>query len=182
MSHHCAHGGGRLGRRRGSVAVAVGLALAPLWVAALPEDADQPIRWRADQAEGDMAGRTILTGAVSMEQGTLRVDAERMVIEYRGDKVARVVAQGDPAHYRQTLRQDGGPVRADAMEIIYHAAEERIELIGDARLTQHRHEFQGEVIHYDVRAGRIDAADEENGVRMVWAPAGKGGGAPAERP
>ena len=152
-------------------------ALAPLGAAALPEDADQPIRWRADQAEGEMAGHTILTGAVRMEQGTLRVDAERMVIEYQGDKVARVVAEGDLAHYQQTLRAGAEPVRADALKIIYHAAEERIELIGRARLTQQRHEFQGEVIHYDFRAGKVDAAGEEHGVRMVWAPAEEEGAA-----
>ena len=164
--------GALLPRRRGLGRAVVGFATASLALAAaaLPEDADQPIHWRADQAEGDMAGRTILTGAVRMEQGTLQVDADRMVIEYEGDAVVRVVAEGKPAHYRQTLRADGGPVEADAAKIIYHASEERIELIGEARLTQARHEFRGEVIQYNFRAGIIDAVDERDGVRMVWAP------------
>ena len=159
-------------RRRGPWCAVVGsaAALLSLAAAALPEDADQPIHWRADQAAGDMAGRTILTGAVHMEQGTLRVVADRMVIEYEGDAVVRVVAEGEPARYRQMLRQDGEPVEADAAQIIYHAKEERIELSGSARLTQARHEFRGEVIHYDFRAGIIDAVDERDGVRMVWAP------------
>lgn len=145
-------------------------ALLTLATAALPEDADQPIHWRADQAEGDMAGRTILTGAVHMEQGTLRVDANRMVIEYERDAVVRVVAEGDPAHYRQTLRQDCESVEAEAARIIYQANEERIELSGRARLTQARHEFRGEMIHYDFRAGIINAVAEGDGVRMTWAP------------
>ena len=138
--------------------------------AALPEDAEQPIRWRADQAEGDMAGRTVLTGAVRMDQGTLRVEAERMAIEYEQDKVVRIVAEGDPAHYQQLRQRGAEPVRAQARTIIYHAAEARVELIGQARLTQKGNEFRGQKIRYDQAAGAIAAEDEENGVQMVWRP------------
>ena len=143
---------------------------AGLPAAALPEDAEQPIRWRADQAEGDMAARTVLTGAVRMDQGTLRVEAERMVIEYEQDKVVRIVAEGDPAHYRQLRQRDAEPVRAQARTIIYHAAEARVELIGQARLTQQGNEFRGQRISYDQTAGAIEAEDDENGVQMVWRP------------
>ena len=139
-------------------------------------DAEQPIHWRADHAEGDAAGRTILTGNVRMEQGTLRVEADRMVIEYDGDRVVRVTAEGDLARYRQRPRPDAEPVEADAERIVYHAVEERVELLGRAYLAQGPNEFRGEVIHYDVRAGRIDAAGDGDGsVEMIWQPERDGG-------
>lgn len=134
-------------------------------------DTQQPIHWRADHAEGDATGRTILTGDVRMEQGTLRVEADRMVIEYDGDRVVRITAEGDLARYRQQPRPDAEPVAADAERIVYHAVEERVELLGRAYLAQEPNEFRGEVIHYDVRAGRIDAAgDGEGSVQMIWQP------------
>ena len=55
-------------------------------------DAEQPIHWRADHAEGDATGRTILTGNVRMEQGTLRVEADRMVVKRKGESSLKVVA------------------------------------------------------------------------------------------
>ena len=135
------------------------------------DDAAQPIHWRADHAEGDATGRTILTGDVRMEQGTLRVEADRMVIEYDGDRVVRITAEGDLARYRQRPRPDAAPVEADAERIVYHAAEERVELLGRAYLAQEPNEFRGEVIHYDVRAGRIDAeGDGDGSVEMIWQP------------
>lgn len=134
-------------------------------------DAGQPIHWRADHAEGDATGRTILTGDVRMEQGTLRVEADRMVIEYDGDRVVRITAEGDLARYRQQPRPDAEPVAADAERIVYHAVEERVELLGRAYLAQEPNEFRGEIIHYDVREGRIDAAgDGEGSVEMIWQP------------
>ncbi|MDE0350676.1 MAG: lipopolysaccharide transport periplasmic protein LptA [Gammaproteobacteria bacterium] len=134
-------------------------------------DAEQPIHWRADHAEGDATGRTILTGDVQMEQGTLRVEADRMVIEYEGDRVVRITAEGDLARYRQRPRPDAAPVEADAERIVYHAVEERVELLGRAYLAQEPNEFRGQVIHYDVQAGRIDAAGDGDGsVEMIWQP------------
>ena len=134
-------------------------------------DAEQPIHWRADHAEGDAAGRTILTGAVRMDRGGLRVEADRMVIEYDAGRVVRVEAEGDLARYRQQPEPDAEPIRADAERIVYDAVEERVELIGRAYLAQQPNEFRGEVIHYDVREGRIDAeGDGAGSVEMIWQP------------
>ena len=150
--------------------VLLGVAAAAAQAPAL-DDAEQPIHWRADHAEVDAAGRTILTGDVRMEQGTLRVEADRMVIEYDGDRVVHVAAEGDLARYRQRPWPDAAPVEADAERIVYHAAEERVELLGRAYLAQEPNEIRGEVIHYDVRAGRIDAAGDGDGrVEMIWQP------------
>lgn len=157
-------------RRSAAGALAVLALLAGPSAPALPEDAEEPIRWRADQAEGDMVGRTVLTGAVHMDQGTLRVEAERMVIEYEQGKVVRIVAEGDPARYRQLRRRNAEPVRAQARTIVYHAAKARIELIGQAQLAQESNEFRGRKILYDQTDGAIEAKDDEDGVQMIWRP------------
>jgi lipopolysaccharide export system protein LptA len=141
---------------------------------ALPGDADQPIHLFMDNAEGDMTGQTILTGSVSMDQGTLRVEAERMIIDREDDKVLRVTAEGterNRAYYHQQLKPDAELVKAKALKIIYHIANERIELIGSAYLTQEQNEFRGEMINYDIRRGKVVATShEKRRVEMILHP------------
>lgn len=139
---------------------------------ALPEDADAPIHIRGDNAEFDQArGLLIYTGDVRIDQGTLRVTADRMVVEYRDDKVVKITAKGAPASYQQQLERGDGLVNADAGTIVYHTAAERVELIGDAFLTQEGNEFQGSVINYDISRGQVDAESKGDGpVRMILQP------------
>ena len=165
--------------RRGhaaSVAAGIGAALAvaaavPVW--ALPEDAEQPIHIRAESAEIERReGRILYLGSVRVEQGSLRVNAERMIVDYDEGKVVRITATGAPAHYSQALEADAGQVEADASTIVYHTQESRIDLKGDAHLTQHGNSLTGDLIRYDILAGRVDAGAPDQGpVRTTLMPA-----------
>lgn len=142
----------------------------PVW--ALPEDADQPIHVRADSAELDeVNGLAIYRGAVQMDQGTLRVTAEVMTIHLEEQKVVKITAEGELAHYEQQLKADEGVVYADAQTIVYHTQRERVELIGQAYLNQNDNEFRGPIIEYDMRAGKVDAKANEGHVEMILTPA-----------
>lgn len=138
----------------------------------MPEDADQPIHIRADAAELDEAtGIATYRGSVQMDQGTMRVTADTLKIELRDQKVVKITAVGDLAHYQQQLKADEGIVNADAETIIYHTQTERVELIGQAYLTQKDNEFRGPLIEYNIRAGKVDANAEGGRVEMILAPA-----------
>jgi lipopolysaccharide export system protein LptA len=148
------------------------LALAPA-VSALPEDADKPINIRADSVEYDQTGnRIIYRGSVQVDQGTLRVTAETMVIDLQdGKKVLRITAEDTPARYQQQIEVDEEPVRAEALTIIYHTQDERVDLRGAANLEQEGSTLTGDLIVYDIVAGRVDAnATEETPVTMVLQP------------
>jgi len=150
------------------------LAAAPA-ARALPQDADQPIHIRADAAEMDQGNDQIVyRGAVRVDQGTLRVDADRITIEYEDQKVVRIVAEGSPASYRQELENPAGEVIAEATTIVYLTREERLELQGTASLSQQGNEISGETILYDIVAGKVEAVSGEGGsVRMVLQPASR---------
>lgn len=140
---------------------------------ALPEDADQPINIRADSVEYDQTGnRIIYRGSVQVDQGTLRVTAEVMTIDLLdGNKVKRITAEDTPARYRQQIEVDKEPVRAEALTIIYHTQDERVDLRGAANLEQEGSTLTGDLIVYDIVAGRVDAsATEEAPVTMVLQP------------
>lgn len=148
-------------------------AVLALPVSALPDDAGKPIHIRGDNAEFDQNnGLLIYTGEVRIDQGTLRVTADRMVVEYRDDQVVKITAEGKPASYQQQLEADEGLVNADAKTIVYHTTAEKVDLIGEAFLTQEGNEFQGSLIRYNIRQGRVDAESEnDTPVRMMLQPA-----------
>jgi lipopolysaccharide export system protein LptA len=147
----------------------------PAVTLALPEDADQPIHIRADRAQVDRQAQTIVyRGSVQVDQGTMRVRADEMTIEYEDQRVVRITAQGQPARYQQELEEDQGQVRADARIIVYNLQQEQLQLQGEAFLTQGGNEITGELIRYDIVAGRVDAeAGEEEPVRVTVQPASR---------
>ena len=142
---------------------------------ALPEDRQQPIQIQADESSFDAeSGVSTLTGAVQIDQGTLRIMAETVTVTDDNGRLVRIVAQGEPASpatYRQRLNVGEPLVYAEAQEIDYAVGEERIELRGQALLTQADREFAGEAIFYDIKEGRVTARSEQpGGVRFKWQP------------
>lgn len=139
----------------------------------LPEDSEQPIHIRADNAEIDnKSKRVIYRGSVQVDQGTLRVTANEMTVEYQDQKVVRIVAVGTPARYKQQLEADDEVVNADASTITYYTQEERVDLEGDATLEQEGNTVMGDFIRYDIVGGKIDAtAEGDNRIQMELQPA-----------
>ena len=140
---------------------------------ALPGDADQPIHIRANNAEIDQDQQLVIyRGEVQVDQGTLRVNADEMTVEYRDQKVVRITAKGNPAHYQQQIEANEDQVKARSSTIVYHTQEERLDLMGNAFLTQQGNEITGDVIKYDIVAGKVDAQSESGGPdRKIVQPA-----------
>ena len=152
----------------------------------LPEDSEQPIHFRADNVEGDLVGgsiapadnaspdaptkRVIATGSVQIDQGSMRLEADRVVFERIGDRITLINAEGDPARYRQQIEPGADFVEAHATTILYRPGDEQIELIGRAWLSRGSDEFRGEVIKYDMRQGKVSASGETDGVEMILQP------------
>ena len=143
---------------------------------ALPEDRQQPVHIQADESSFDTeTGISTLTGAVQIDQGTLRIQAESVTVADDNGRLVRIVAEGEPgnpATYRQRLNVGEPVVYAEAQRIDYRVEQERIEFRGAAHLTQADREFAGEAISYNINEGRVTARSERpGGVRFKWQPA-----------
>ncbi len=140
---------------------------------ALQDDADKPIHITGKTAQIDQVKQTLVyRGDVRIDQGTLRVVADEMTVEYENERVVKIVARGTPARYQQQLAENQGHVRANANVIVYHTQAEALDLEGSARLLQHGNELTGERIRYDIVQGKVDAQATGNGpVRMILQPA-----------
>ncbi|KXS38801.1 MAG: lipopolysaccharide export system protein LptA [Halomonadaceae bacterium T82-2] len=155
------------------------LALFAPGVSALESDARQPINVAADRLDlDDRAGTAVYTGDVNLTQGSMVLEAERVEIA-RNDQgeVTRVTATGDTqrAYLEQRPAPDDQLVKGWGDTVIYHAAERRVELIGNAELHQARDTFNGAYVEYYLDSRKVQARSKAQGsdgqrVRMTLTP------------
>lgn len=151
-----------------AIATAAWLLLAPGAIA-LPEDRQQPIRISADQALRDeRQGFTEYTGNVRLQQGSLRIEAEKITIFHQQVAADRILAEGSPARLQQQPEADKGIVHAAALRIEYFKAEERVHLQREARIEQEGSIVTGNSIDYYMAEQRVraDSGRREDGGRV----------------
>lgn len=148
----------------------LGLMTGNVW--ALNDDADKPITIAADEVVYEQQQETVTyVGNVRINQGTLKITAEKVTALLQDDRVVRLTADGNPAYYSQQLKADQTNMQADARTIVYHTRDEKVDLKGDAHLSQEGNDFRGELIKYDIRAGRVDAASTKpKRIQMILQP------------
>lgn len=152
--------------QRASLMLAM-LAVMPLsW--ALSEDARQPIRIEADAMHLDeKRGEAVYTGNVRMRQGSIRLQADRVVVISAGKGISQVRAYGAPARFRQQLNGERGEVVAHAANMEYQTVRDWLVLDGDAYLKQSGNEFSGKRLEYDLRQETLSARrGEQDGERV----------------
>jgi lipopolysaccharide export system protein LptA len=152
-----------------------GLLLACSLAHALEGDRDQPIRISADEALRDeRRGLTIYTGNVEMQQGSLRMNADKVTIYRIVEEADKIVGEGKPARMEQQPDPDKSPIEARADVIEYYKDEERVQLTGNAVIEQDGSTVTGNIIEYFiadelVRATGADG-DKPGRVEVVIPP------------
>ncbi len=145
--------------------------LAPQYAAALASDRSQSITIQADSAERDeIKGTTTYAGNVVMQQGSMRINAEKIVIYNQKNKVTKIVALGNPAKYQQKPSATENLVIAQANTLEYDISAETLRLIESASLHQEGTSLSGNFINYDVKKSVVKAGGntlENERVRMV---------------
>ncbi len=133
-----------------------------LW--ALTGDRGEPIYISSDQAERDeKQGITIYTGSVQMDQGSLRINADKVVVHSPNNQVSQIIATGKPAHYQQKPAPEKPLVIAKGDTIKYFLLDEQIHLISNASLTQSDGTtMTGDTIDYNIKDSLVKAQGASN--------------------
>jgi lipopolysaccharide export system protein LptA len=143
-----------------------------LW--ALQADRSEPISIEADTAERDEAkGTTTYSGAVLMQQGSMKINADKVIIYSSKEKVTHIIATGKPVHYEQKPSEKQSLVIAQALTLEYQILEESLHLIDSAFLEQEGTNLSGSRIDYDVKNSVVKAGGEAKNrerVRMIINP------------
>jgi lipopolysaccharide export system protein LptA len=118
----------------------------------------------AGQQQGSLDDHTptILSGGVTIDQGTLSVEAGRAEITSRGGEIARVVFSGSPAKLKQQL-DDGTPMSAVASKVDYDVSREVVVFTGNVSIQQPRGTLSGERVVYNMRTGQVTSGGEGAG-------------------
>ena len=130
----------------------------------LQHDSSLPLEMAADQLAIDQAtGVATMSGNVVIGQGTLRISAAKMVVEYQ--------SEGENAGDVRQLRATGGVTftngaeAAEAKEAVYTIGTSQLVLAGDVVLTQGNNALAGEKLTVDLNTG---AGVMEGRVRTVF--------------
>lgn len=137
-------------------------------------DRNQPMDIEAGRQEGtfESDSTNILSGGVTISQGSLDIRAGRAEITLVGGDPARAVLTGSPVVLRQQM-DDGTPMTAYAAKIDYNLRTEVVVFTGDVRIEQPRGSMSGERVVYNLQTGRVESGGEGAGrVRMRILPRG----------
>lgn len=126
---------------------------------ALESDAEKEMTIQSDRAELDhKEGTATYIGDVILEQGTLKITADRITL-YRNPqkKFTKAVAIGKPAHFQQLMEAEKGLTKARGETITYRTSDKNVTLVEDAILEQEGHIFTGKTIVYNMLNETVSA-------------------------
>lgn len=156
------------------IALIVALPLPVSSALALPDDRAQAINIESDRASrNDKTGLTVYEGSVELNQGSIKINADKITVHSAGNKVSRIVCSGEPARYQQQPEPDSGLVIARANTIEYYLDRDTITLRKNASLDQNGAILKGEIINYDLTKELIEARGDDKGsgrIQMVIPP------------
>lgn len=145
------------------------LLVAPL-ASALESDRQQKVDVIADNLDhDDKKGVTTLTGNVELEQGTLKIDAQRAILYRESGVLTRVEIFGGPAHLEQVMDEDQGLMKARANYMDYLIGPQTLAMRDNVVVDQGQRRLTGDEIDYDMANGQVKGSGESR-VRMSFPP------------
>lgn len=153
------------------------LTVMPFTARALTGDRNQPMTIEADKATlNEKTGNSVYEGNVHVQQGTLVLQGSKMTVQLSDNTIEKIILTGSPATYRQ--RPDGQDTdqHAEAGRIEYHATEDRIILLENARVWQSgAEEFRSDRIVFNLKNNTVNAGGSGPGdrVRITLQPGSK---------
>ena len=149
------------------------LSLLPMQIFALSSDSQQPIAVEADSLEvRDQENISIYQGNVSLTQGSLEVNSERLVIYFNeARELVLMEMTGAPARFR-LLDDDRQELRGHAEKINYSVSKSLLELLGNARFSHSGDSIEGSEIRVNTETNSIQAGspDTDERVKMLIQP------------
>ncbi|AVF96207.1 lipopolysaccharide transport periplasmic protein LptA [Vibrio diabolicus] len=141
------------------------LVLAAPQALALKSDTQQPVYINSDTQQVDMkSNQVIFKGDVSLKQGSINIDADRIVVtrDPKTEAIKQIQAFGKPAKFSQ-LMDDGKTLSGQAVELNYRISTDELTMKGQAQLAQDNNTIKGSSIRYQIGKQKLvaDSSKEE---------------------
>ena len=160
-------------QRHCNILIALALLVISTSSVALPGDSEKEILIASDAASLDkVKGEIIYRGNVQMQQGSLNIKADHVVLIRTEDGLQTIIAKGKPASYEQTLNANEGKTVAHGETIIYNTVAKHLTLQKNAKLEKQGNVFSGDKIVYLIDEQRVKAESpkQDDRIRMVIQP------------
>lgn len=121
-------------------------------------DREKPIHLEADRATVEDVNRkegtriSIFTGNVILTQGTLRINADKVIMKEDSQGFRHATATGNLVSFRQKRDRMNEYVEGWSERAEYDSKTEKIELFRQARLIRGEDEVLGDYISYDMNS------------------------------
>lgn len=141
---------------RHRIVIFLAAALASMPALALKSDSSQPAIIDASEVEFDFkTGTRTYTGNVRIEQGTLRLQADKLVVKFANDKVQTATAWGNPAKFRQRPDGKNEDVYGEGKRMLLDETKNMLYLFENALLIQGQDQMRGKEIIYDMASDKL---------------------------
>ncbi|MBY0474680.1 MAG: lipopolysaccharide transport periplasmic protein LptA [Nitrosomonas sp.] len=121
-------------------------------------DREKPIHLEADRATVEDVNRkegsriSVFTGNVILTQGTLRINADKVIMKEDSQGFRHATATGNLVSFRQKRDRMNEYVEGWSERAEYDSKSEKIELFRQARLIRGEDEVLGDYISYDMNS------------------------------
>lgn len=123
---------------------------------ALDSDRNQPASVEADEVEYDFrTGVRTYKGNVIVEQGSLRITGDKLVVKYKDDKLESATAWGNLASFKQRPEGKSQDVVGKGKKILLDQVRNTLTLVDSASLQQGTDVAKGEMIVYDINKDKL---------------------------
>jgi lipopolysaccharide export system protein LptA len=137
------------------------------------EDSRAPINIEADAVEmREAEGISIYTGNVRISRGSIEFTGEKITIISQAGRLQQIEIEGQPATFYQ-LNDQNEDIRAQGLHMRYLAADDTLELNGEALLVKQQSRFSSEHIVYDAGRDMVTAGQLQGGPAATADPAEK---------
>ncbi|HEY1142012.1 MAG TPA: lipopolysaccharide transport periplasmic protein LptA, partial [Lysobacter sp.] len=135
-------------------------------------DRSQPMDIEAGSTSGSLDDRqpTVLSNGVTINQGSLQIQASTATITTRGGDPVRAVLTGGPVKLQQQL-DDGTPMNATAGKVDYDLTTEIVIFTEKVNIQQPRGSLSGPRVVYNMKTGMVNSSSDSSGrVKMTIQP------------
>jgi lipopolysaccharide export system protein LptA len=137
---------------------------------ALKSDRSKPVKISANHVVVDRKkGVSTYTGDVHMEQGTLIIRGDEVIVHHENGKLKKITIKGKPASFQQQPDNKQAMVQSKAEHMEYFTKNELLVLQKNAEVIQGQNQFSGDHIEYDTFNSVVKANKGSNSKSRVHA-------------
>jgi lipopolysaccharide export system protein LptA len=124
---------------------------------ALSGDRAQPININADRISlNQRTGIATYYGHVTLTQGSLHIEADKVVASVHGNVIQQIDAYGKPVRFRERPHRQVPEITGSALHLMYAAPRHLLVLQKQVVVRQGHNSFTGAAMRYNILSQQLD--------------------------